>query len=176
MKESVIKENIIVLFLGVFFSAILMILSNKFLNGMAVKFLGICAISYLMAFLVGKTVLLTYLLLSSAILIFLNGYKLESSIDYLPFVIEAFVGSYLISFIKNIFYNNELLSSFFAVIIGRISFFTTGFILYDVILKKVIFNEFLISHLSNEVVGMIFCVIFVPFICYSIKKNTIMWN
>ncbi len=176
MKESALKENIIVLFLGIFFSAILAILSNKFLNGMAVKFLGICVISYLMAFLVGKTVLLIHLIVSSAILVFLNGYKLESTIDYLPFVAEIFVGSYLISFIKNIFYNNELLSSFFAVVIGRISFFTAGFILYDLILKKGIFNEFLISHLSNEVVGMIFCVIFVPFICYSIKKNTIMWN
>lgn len=176
MKESVIKENIIVLFLGVFFSAILMILSNKFLNGMAVKFLGICAISYLMAFLVGKTVLLIHILLSSAFLVFLNGYKLDSTIDYIPFIVEVFVGSFLISFIKNVFYNSELLSSFFAVVIGRISFFTAGFILYDVILKKGIFNEFLLNHLNNEVVGMIFCVIFVPFICYSIKKNTILWN
>ena len=46
MKDSVLKENIIVLILGVFFSAILVFLSNKFLNGIAVKFLGICAISY----------------------------------------------------------------------------------------------------------------------------------
>ena len=176
MKDSVLKENIIVLILGVFFSAILVFLSSKFLNGMAVKFLGICAISYLMAFLVGKTALLIHILLSSAILVFLNGYKLDSTIDYIPFIVEVFVGSFLISFIKNVFYNNELLSSFFAVVIGRVSFFTAGFILYDVILKKGIFNEFLLNHLNNEVVGMIFCVIFVPFICYTIKKNTIMWN
>lgn len=171
-----LKDNIVVICVGLVLSALLVFISKKYLNGLAVKVLGLCSITYLMAFILKKIPLLIYILLSSLILTFGDGYNREDLISYIPFVVELFVGGFFISFLKDIFKNNELVTTVFGVVFGRLSFFVSGFILYDIILKQEIFNKFLMDNLNEQVIGIILTSIIVPLICYGIKKYTIIWN
>lgn len=170
------KDNIIVIFIGLVLSALLVFISKKYLDGIAVKVLGLCSITYLMAFILKKIPLLIYILLTSLILVFGDGYNRDEVINYIPFIVELFAGGFIISFLKDVFKNNELVSTFFGVIIGRLAFFVSGFILYDLILERSIFNTFLLDNLNEQVIGVILTTILVPLICYGIKKNTIIWN
>lgn len=170
------KDSIIVIIIGLVLSALLVFISRKYLNGMAVKVLGMCSIAYLMAFILKKIPLLIYILLASLILVFGDGYNRSDLIDYIPFIAELFAGCFIISFLKDVFRNNELVSTFFGVVIGRLAFFVSGFILYDLILKRSVFNTFLLNNLNEQVIGIIITTIIVPLICYGIKKNTIIWN
>lgn len=171
-----LKDNIIVVFIGLVLSALLVFISKKFLNGMAVKVLGMCSITYLMAFILRKIPLFIYIFLSSLILVFGDGYNREDLISYIPFIVELFVGGFIISFLKHVFKKSELITTIFGVIIGRLGFFVSGFIFYDIILNKEIFNTFLMNNLNEQVIGIIFTSIIVPLICYGIKKYTIIWN
>lgn len=176
MRNNNAKFNYIFAISMIILSAIISYVSSKYLDGIAVKFLAISIIAFLTAFIVNKFQITIYLIFASVALVYFDGYGQGEILNYLPYILELFAGCFLISILKNIFYNHDFFITIFAVIFGRLVFYVVSFVLFDVIFKQNIFSEFLLKTINEQIYGVIANIIVVPLICYGIRKNTIIFN